>query len=356
MFSLLSPDNVGERGRFPYQTNNLVVLATLRGAAVLVVFPEMCNFANKSGPRFLYWYQPPDQQMRITQRHSHCFAARMFGALLGVLLLLCASPDAGAQILSSPKEGYLNSDSLRRAFADRHYYFGIYKDNYFVFGPPLNTKPTRDNTNVKFQVSIAQKLTKATLPLGTYLYLFYSQKVFWNILENSMPMTDLNFNPGVGLTKPIFIKDRFIGQVSLILEHESNGRDGDDSRSWNKLSLGGYVMVDPSFVVGYKIWIPIIDGVNNKDILKYKGIYSMGWQWHNPNRKFSLSVEVTRRARGLFNYNTVVEAAWRFSREANQYLFAQFYNGYGEDLLNYKQFSCHLRLGIVIKPTLFSQL
>lgn len=52
MFSLLSPDNVGKRGRFPYQTNNLVVLATLRGAAVLVVFPEMCNFANKSGAAF----------------------------------------------------------------------------------------------------------------------------------------------------------------------------------------------------------------------------------------------------------------------------------------------------------------
>ncbi len=52
-----------------------------------------------------------------------------------------------------------------------------------------------------------------------------------------MPMTDLNFNPGIGLTKPLFVKNRYIGKVSLIIEHESNGRDSIWSRSWNKVSL-----------------------------------------------------------------------------------------------------------------------
>ncbi len=54
-----------------------------------------------------------------------------------------------------------------------------------------------------------------------------------------MPMTDLNFNPGIGLAKPIFIKNRFIGKINLQLEHESNGRDGLESRSWERLTLGG---------------------------------------------------------------------------------------------------------------------
>ena len=99
---------------------------------------------------------------------------------------------ARTQIIAVEDE-HVNVDSLKRAFADTHYYFGLYRDNYFIFGPPIGTKPTAANTNVKFQISIAQKLTKSTLPWGTYLYLYYTQKVFWNVLQNSMPMTDLNF-------------------------------------------------------------------------------------------------------------------------------------------------------------------
>jgi phospholipase A1 len=183
--------------------------------------------------------------------------------ILLTLVIACALPSRlSAQIVATHSET-VNTDSLRRAFADQHYYFGLYKDNYFIFGPSVQEKPSRSNTNVKFQISIAQKLTKSTLPWGTYLYLFYSQKVFWNVLENSMPMTDLNFNPGIGLTKPLFIKDRFIGKLSMILEHESNGRDGDESRSWNKVTFAGSIMVDPNFVVNGRFWIPIIDGVNN---------------------------------------------------------------------------------------------
>lgn len=276
--------------------------------------------------------------------------------LLFILAVWMMAPQwMSAQIVEVPTEQHINTDSLKRAFADQHYYFGLYKDNYFIFGPPINKKPDKSNTNIKFQISIAQKLTKSTLPWGTYLYLFYTQKVFWNILENSMPMTDLNFNPGVGLTKPLFIKNRFIGKLSLILEHESNGRDGDESRSWNRVSFGGSIMVDPNFVVSGKFWIPIIDGVNNKDILKYCGIYQVGWQFLSSDRKLTLGVTLTRRAKGFFNYNTCVEAAWRWSTKSNQYLFLQYYNGYGEGLLEYKTYTSQIRLGIVIKPTLFSE-
>ncbi|MDE6628343.1 MAG: phospholipase A [Muribaculaceae bacterium] len=280
----------------------------------------------------------------------------MRGFLIGLLALvaLCVPASAGAQIVKLDSE-QISTDSLRRAFADTHYYFGLYKDNYFIFGPPIGKKPTNDNTNIKFQISIAQKLTKTTLPWGTYLYLYYTQKVFWNVLQNSMPMTDLNFNPGVGLAKPIFIKDRFIGRLQLQVEHESNGRDGDASRSWNKVTLGGSVMVDPNFVVYGKFWIPIVDGMNNKDILKYCGIYQVGWQFQSMNRKWSSSVTLVKRSGWNLNYNIQCDVAYRFSTKSNQYLYAQYYCGYGEGLLAYKEHHSQLRIGIVIKPTLFSE-
>ena len=274
-------------------------------------------------------------------------------ALLAVIAL-CVPAVAEAQIIKINSE-QISTDSLRRVFADTHYYFGLYKDNYFIFGPPIGKKPTNDNTNIKFQISIAQKLTKSTLPWGTYLYLYYTQKVFWNVLQNSMPMTDLNFNPGVGFAKPIFIKNRFIGRLQLQLEHESNGRDGLASRSWNKVTLGGSVMVDPNFVVYGKFWIPIVDGMNNKDILKYCGIYQVGWQVQSMNRKWSSSVTLVKRSGWNFNYNILFDVAYRFSTKSNQYLYAQYYCGYGEGLLAYKEHHSQLRIGIVIKPTLFSE-
>lgn len=250
-------------------------------------------------------------------------------------------------------QGVIDTDSVRRAF-DNQPYFGLYKDNYFVFGTAVGRKPTRENSNVKFQISIAQRLTKSTLPWGTYLYLFYSQKVFWNVLEKSMPMTDLNFNPGIGLAKPLFVKNRFIGKLTLMLEHESNGRDGAASRSWNKVSLGANIMIDQGLVIHGKFWIPIVDGENNRDILDYSGIYQTGMSFTTPNNRLGFGITLVKRRGWKLNYNTIFEVSYRLFNRDNQCLFLQYYNGYGEGLLAYKEFHSTVRVGIVIKPRLFS--
>lgn len=270
-----------------------------------------------------------------------------------VIIAVLFPVKADAQI-AAPDSAAIDTDSLREEF-DKQPYFGIYKDNYFTFGVPVNHRPTRYNSNVKFQISIAQRLTKSTLPLGTYLFLFYTQKVFWNVLEKSMPMTDLNFNPGIGLVKPLFVKNRFIGKLSLLAEHESNGRDGVKSRSWNKISLGASIMIDPNFIVHGKAWIPIVDGGENRDILDYSGIYQVGTQMFTNNRRFGASVILVKRKGWSLNYNTIVEFNYRLFKNENQYLFAQYYNGYGEGLLEYKIFHNMFRVGIVIKPRIFSE-
>lgn len=267
-------------------------------------------------------------------------------------MLLGTASQASAQIVSADST-VLDTDSLRRDF-DRQPYFGLYKDNYFTFGVPIGEKISKHNSNVKFQISIAQRLTKSTLPWNTYLFLFYTQKVFWNVLENSMPMTDLNFNPGIGLVKPLFVKNRFIGKLSMLLEHESNGRDGTESRSWNKISFGANIMIDPNFMVHGKFWIPIVDGVENKDILDYCGIYQVGTQVFSSDRRWGASVTLVKRKGWRLSYNTILELNYRLFKRDNQYLFLQYYNGYGEGLLDYKQFRSMLRIGLVIKPKIFS--
>lgn len=271
--------------------------------------------------------------------------------VLAVFILL--SIPVNAQIHNKEYSVQIDADSVRREF-DKGPYFTLYKDNYFIFGPSIGPKATKENTNVKFQISVRQKLTKSTLPGGTYLYLCYTQKVFWNILEKSLPMTDLNFNPGIGLAKPVFKNGKYIGKFILQLEHESNGRGSIESRSWNRLSLGGDVLITNNFLVHAKVWIPYVDGEHNKDLLKYVGIMQAGVELTSNDRRWKGSLLLTKRKTWRLDFNTVAEISWQFSRNADWNLFVQYYNGYGEGLLDYNKFSSHLRAGVVIRPKLFS--
>ena len=281
------------------------------------------------------------------------FAIAMRQLFITLLICVVSAIGADAQIVDLGQEK-INTDSLRREL-DNGPYFTLYKDNYFITGTSIGPQaPSRTNSDVKFQVSIAQRLTKSTLPFNTYLFLFYSQKCMWNIYEESLPMRDLNFNPGIGLAKHLFVKNRYIGKVTLLVEHESNGRDGVDSRSWNKISHACNIFIDPNFMIHGKVWIPIIDGMNNKDILDYSGIYQTGMTYTTPNKRFGFGLTLIKRRGWRLSYNTIWEFNYRVFKKDNQFLFVQYYNGYGENLLDYNKFHSRLRVGLVIKPKLFS--
>ena len=274
----------------------------------------------------------------------------VFIILSSIMSFLCSY----GQITTLPQQQKYNVDSIRREI-DNGPYFSLYKDNYFIAGTTIGSKPTRTNSDVKFQISISQRLTKSTLPFNTYLYLFYSQKCMWNVFEESLPMRDFNFNPGIGIAKHLIVKNRYIGKVTLMLEHESNGRDGLASRSWNKISLAGNIFIDPNIMIHGKVWIPIIDGQNNKDILDYCGIYQTGLSITSPNKRFHFGLTLVKRRGWRLSYNSIWEISYRVFKRDNQFLFLQYYNGYGENLLDYNVFKSRLRIGLVIKPKLFSE-
>lgn len=246
------------------------------------------------------------------------------------------------------------ADSIRNAF-DNGPYFSLYRDNYFIAGIPLGGKISRTNSDVKFQVSIAQRLTKSVLPFNTYLFLTYSQKCFWNIFEESLPMHDLNFNPGIGLSKLLIVKGKLIGKATMLIEHESNGRDGDASRSWNRITFGANVYITPHLMIHGKVWIPIIDGENNKDLLDYRGIYESGLQIRSSNDRWGFALVTSKRRGWNLNTNITVEVNYRLFHDENQYFFIQYYNGYAENLLDYKEHHSRIRAGLVIKPNFFSE-
>lgn len=272
--------------------------------------------------------------------------------ILGIIAMLLPADGKSQLVAVEDQKEFI--DSLKHEL-DFGPYFGLYKDNYFTVGTTPFAKPTTTNSDVKFQISLAIRLTDNVLPWKSFLFLMYTQKTLWNVFQESMPMRDLNFNPGIGWSKPFFNKDRYVGKLTLMLEHESNGRDGDESRSWNKISLSGSTIINEWLMVHAKFWIPIIDGQNNRDIFKYCGIYQSGVVITTPNKRFSWGLTWVKRSGFNLNFNTIWDFSWRVSDKTNLNLFAQYYNGYGENLLDYKQFHSRLRVGIIFKPKFFSE-
>lgn len=242
-----------------------------------------------------------------------------------------------------------NADSIIEVF-DKRPSFGIYKNNYIVTGTTIGHPPNENNSDAKFQISVMQRLTNSTLPLKTYLFLTYTQLAFWDIYKESFPFADINFNPTIGVGKALVHKNRFLGTISMQLEHESNGKGGDDSRSWNKVSFNGIVLLNRHWSVQSKIWIPIVDGGSNKDIVSYKGFSH--WAVDYRNKKWNIGALMTKRAGKFFDYNVSLNASYKLFKNENQHLFVEYYNGYGENQLFYKQFRQRLRIGFVIMPGL----
>ncbi|MBQ9466270.1 MAG: phospholipase A [Muribaculaceae bacterium] len=271
-----------------------------------------------------------------------------------VVTALITALSLPAQILVLKDQEKFNADSIRREY-DKRPYFSLYKDTYFTVGTTIGNKITKYNSDVKFQVSISQRLTKSVLPFDSYLYLYFTQKAMWNIFEESMPFHDLNFNPGIGIARLIIVKGRLVGKMAITLEHESNGRDGEASRSWNKISLSGAAFIDRNFMVHGKWWIPIVDGANNRDILKYSGLFQAGIQAITNNQRWVFDFTYVKRKNwNPFSGNVQIDVGFRLSRKANQFLMLQYYGGYGECLLDYNKYHSRLRIGLLIRPTFFS--
>ncbi len=249
----------------------------------------------------------------------------------------------------------VSEEDVRRELDNTHS-FGILEDNYIVTGTNLNKPINSTNTDAKYQISFRQRVTNSYLPFNTFIFISYTQKAFWNIYKSSSPFRDTNYNPGIGFGKYLISKDNnYMGSLFLQFEHESNGKDSIDSRSWDFVTLSGKYYLNDRVLVRAKICVPFVFtmGEENDDLLTYKGYSHFSVDYITPNNKWWFTTKLTPR-HNLSSMNTSFSVAFKSSKKLNQYLFVELYNGRGDSLLDYKEYDLKLRIGVCIKPDFFS--
>jgi len=222
--------------------------------------------------------------------------------------------------------------------------FSAYRANYLVIGPEHS--PVAGNTTSKFQLSLKYDT-------GANWYFAYTQRSYWDIARDSSPIIDHNIEPGVFYYwKPkTEIAARWrIDSARTGFVHQSNGKDGANSRAWNR------AYVEPlfrwqEFIVEPKLWVIVSTDEQNRDIKDYYGYADIVFGIETGTRQRftvtgrqglkhgSLQIDISLPANSLFTGNTM-----------RPYLYAQLWTGYGETLLYYNVRTSALRIGIEFHP------
>lgn len=232
----------------------------------------------------------------------------------------------------------------------------VYEPIYFIVGGD-------GGLNAKFQVSLRYQLfdnqgrLARRLPWIDDLYLSYSQTSLWDLGELSSPFTDSSYRPRLFFSD-IDLARLFDGQLRLGVEtgvgHESNGKDGDASRSFNMLYVRPIMTFgDPAGLRFYAA--PLIHNYiaasDNPDIAHYRGYvdWVLGFGSRGGLDFWTTLRKGTRSNFGSMELNLSYPLSKLSGGDLSGWLTLQYFNGYGESLLNYNQkLDSQLRLGIAI--------
>jgi len=226
--------------------------------------------------------------------------------------------------------------------------FTIYKNNYLIAGTTVGESPNANNSDAKLKIGFKQRLTNKTLPFNSYLFFTYQQTAFWDVFKKSFPFREINYHPSLALIKAHYKKGKYNGFWQFQFEHESNGLDGDSSRSWNRFSLIYERFLSAKLTGRLKIWAPVGNVDDNPDITDFRGFQELSFAYKF-NEDFILETEMRKGWSLDLKGSILLGANYRISKRSNQFLYLQYFLGYSENLITYDQSTHRIRLGVVFK-------
>ncbi|NIS75655.1 MAG: phospholipase [Deltaproteobacteria bacterium] len=310
--------------------------------------------------------------------HSLFFLAILLAVVLTAAFFFSPAHAGQSGSAESPSEGNLSapvdaggaetaSTILRRETeekkaADSAFAVTLYRQNYILF-VTYDSDPNREtyefanvdapeNFEVKFQLSLKILLWEKMFGnKNGNLYFGYTQRSFWQLYDKALssPFRETNYEPEMFVRfntdfTLLGLKHRF---VSVGLNHQSNGRGRPLSRSWNRI-YAEIVAERGNLVVSLKPWFRIPENErddDNPDIEKYLGYGEVTAAYGLRGHVFSLLFRNNLRGR---RNRGAVELGWSFPVTHNLRGYVQYFNGYGESLVDYNDASNRIGIGVML--------
>lgn len=219
----------------------------------------------------------------------------------------------------------------------------------FVMPATYSPEYSGNETEFVFQLSLKLRLFNRNVFFG------YTQKSFWQLYNarDSRPFRETNYDPEIFYRwQPKLALCPGCG-LDVGAEHESNGKDLPDSRSWNRLTGAAYWQSENT-LLHLKSWYRIPerakrspddpDGDDNPDIAHYYGYSELRLQ-----RLFNHDQHVALMLRG--NPQTGKGAVeFNYSLPYGDALYWNFYvfNGYGDSLIDYNHNVTRVGIGLML--------
>jgi len=235
------------------------------------------------------------------------------------------------------------------------YLMGTFNDrnNYrAVYGPTLGTQYRE--AEVKYQISFQGLLYKGEdYQIGGS----YTQQSYWQLFNKpiSSPFRETNYEPEIFIRwqdkkRPLLDTPTF---YRFGFDHQSNGRSRPLSRSWNRIY--GEVKLhdeDDRWVGALRAWWRIPENAasdDNPDITQYYGNWQFDGRWTvDDEERHKLHVMLRDNLRVKNRGAVQVDWSWRYEGFSDFSFYAQFYGGYGENLIDYKSFNTRFGAGILL--------
>ena len=211
-----------------------------------------------------------------------------------------------------------------------------------------------ENEEAVLQVSIKFPLVQNLWDTNTDLIFAYTNRAWWQVYNDdfSKPFRETNYEPEVFLRH--FTEREFLG-IKMVgwdfgYNHQSNGRSEvlDLSRSWDRLMGQVAFELDDDLALSLRAWyrLPEDDEDDeNPNEYKYLG-YGDARFIYTPNRNtFTLMYRPGTEEHTF-------EATWSRPITDHLRIFAQYYNGYGESLLDYDAKTERFGIGFAINDYL----
>lgn len=230
-----------------------------------------------------------------------------------------------------------------------------YEPMYIVFGVS-GADTARFQFSFKYRLFDERGALERMLPGVSKLHFGYTQTSLWDIGGSSAPFRDTSYKPSLFYYEPQLLAsadNRFLMGLQAGLEHESNGRDGLRSRSINiayvQPSWRWFIDDEHYFSVAPKIY-NYLEREDNNDIGKYRGHADLELRYGK--RDGWLFSSILRKGDGL-GHSMQLDASYPlrqpFFANAGGYVHFQYFNGYGETLLDYNvRRSPQFRIGFSI--------